>query len=41
MPWNDIIVVFVQADCGGCDVEIVVKKYNCYANYLLAVTMNQ
>lgn len=41
MPWNDFIVVFAQADCGGYDVETAIKVYNCYADYLLDVTMNQ
>lgn len=40
MPWNDVIVVFMQSD-GGCGVERAVKKYNCYTDYLLDVTMNQ
>ena len=41
MSWNDYVVVFVQADCGGYDCETALKVYNCYSNYLLDVTLNQ
>lgn len=34
MPWGSIIVVFQRADCGGYDVEIAVRVYDCYSDYL-------
>lgn len=41
MPWNDVIVVFVQADGGGYDVERAVKRYDCYTDYLLDALLPQ
>ena len=37
MPWGDVIVVFTQPDCGGYDVETVVKVYSDYWVYFDAV----
>lgn len=37
MPWGDIIVVFIQPDCGGYDVEVAVKVYTDYWDYFNAV----
>ena len=37
MPWDSIVVVFEQADCGGYDAETAVKVYSDYWEYFNAV----